>query len=174
MFPQINIIAALASDRALGLRHGLPWHLPDDFKHFKKTTLGHILVMGSKTAATLPKPLPNRKTWVMSRSPKDFAHPDMSSVSSVDEVLAKAQGAPLYICGGAKIYEMFFPLASELILTHVHAEGLEADTYFPDWVNSEISGPTPWTETSRVHHPKDDRHTYDFDIVTYQRALPKP
>jgi dihydrofolate reductase len=124
-------IAAMSRNRVIGCGGKIPWHLPEDFKWFKKMTTGHILVMGRKTFESIGKPLPNRTTIVLSRGP--FSHPgaraaaDLSQVDWNDPALA---GREAFICGGAQVYAQMLPLCSGLYLTLVKREA-EGDAFFP-------------------------------------------
>ena len=131
----IKIIAAMDADRAIGRKNRLPWRLPSDLRHFKRTTLNKVIVMGHTTFESLPGVLPDREHWVLSSKTRSL--PDgVVLFRSIDELIAKANDRgldELMVVGGAKVYEQFLPLASELILTQIETEVEGADTYFPDW-----------------------------------------
>jgi dihydrofolate reductase len=121
-------IAAMSENRVIGRGQAIPWHLPEDFKWFKKTTTGHILVMGRKTFESIGKPLPNRTTYVLSRG--TFSHPGVRTISSLEEAPASEPGCEVFICGGAQVYEQALPLCSELYLTLVKRV-VDGDHLFP-------------------------------------------
>jgi len=121
-------IAAMSENRVIGLGNKIPWHLPEDFKWFKKMTTGNVIVMGRKTFESIGKPLPNRETIVLSRGP--FQHPGVRTISDLGQIDLAAEGREVFICGGAQIYEQALPLCSELYLTLVKRE-VEGDTFFP-------------------------------------------
>lgn len=122
-------IAAMALNRVIGAGNAIPWHLPEDFKFFKQTTMGHVLVMGRKTFESIGRPLPGRETVVLTRS--GWTHPGVSVVHSLDELAAWTGGERrVFICGGAQIYEQSLPLCSDLFLTVVKRE-VEGDAHFP-------------------------------------------
>jgi dihydrofolate reductase len=121
-------IAAMALNRVIGNGNQIPWHLPEDFKWFKATTTGHVIVMGRKTFASIGKPLPNRETIVLSRSA--FSHPGVKTISSLAELPSLVGGRQVFICGGAQIYEQTLPLCAELFLTLVKRE-VAGDAFFP-------------------------------------------
>ena len=123
-------IAALARNRAIGLRNTLPWHLPADFRHFKATTLGGVLVMGRATYESIGRPLPGRETVVLSRTAG--AIPGVTVARDWDEVWKLFPDKKLFLAGGAQLYAQALPWCSELILTHVNLEP-EGDAFFPDW-----------------------------------------
>jgi dihydrofolate reductase len=105
-------IAAMSLNRVIGAGNKIPWHLPEDFKWFKATTTGHVIVMGRKTFESIGKPLPNRTTIVLSRSA--WAHPGVTTIRSLDELPALVADRQVFICGGAEIYAQTLPLCSDL------------------------------------------------------------
>ena len=124
-------IAAMSLNRVIGAGNQIPWHLPEDFKWFKQTTTGHVLVMGRKTFESIGKPLPNRTTIVLSRS--QFAFPGVQTLSDLGQLDPAAPpfaGRKLFICGGAQIYEQALPLCSDLYLTVVKRT-VTGDAFFP-------------------------------------------
>ena len=121
-------IAAMSLNRVIGAGNQIPWHLPEDFKWFKQTTTGHVIVMGRKTFESIGRPLPNRTTVVLSRS--HLQHPDVQTVRSLEELAPLAGDHQVFICGGAQIYEQALPLCSDLYLTLVKRE-YEGDAFFP-------------------------------------------
>jgi dihydrofolate reductase len=126
------MIVAHGKNLEIGLNNQMLWHIKEDFQHFKKTTLGHHLIMGRKTFDSIGKALPGRKTIVLTRS-ANFSHADILVASSIEQALemAKSNGeTEVFIAGGANIYKQFLPLAHKLYISYVDFEG-EADTYFP-------------------------------------------
>ena len=121
----------MSLNRVIGAANRIPWHLPEDFKWFKKMTTGQVIVMGRKTFESIGKPLPNRTTIVFTRSPESIAGvrtiSDLSQLSQVDPALA---GREIFICGGAQLYQQALPLCSDLYLTLVQRV-VEGDTLFP-------------------------------------------
>ncbi len=149
-------IAAMSLNRVIGAGNKIPWHLPEDFKFFKQTTMGHVLVMGRKTFESIGKPLPGRETLVLSRS--DWSHPGARTVASLDEVASLAPGRTVFICGGAEIYRQALPLSAELYLTLVKCE-VEGDAFFPPF-------------EGQFELAEELRDTPDFKILHYRnRAL---
>jgi dihydrofolate reductase len=130
-------IAAMSLNRVIGNGNKIPWHLPEDFKWFKKMTTGHVIVMGRKTFESIGRPLPNRTTIVLTRSA--FAFPGIRTCSSLDELIADPELAnrEVFICGGAEIYKQALPLCSDLYLTLVNRT-VEGDTFFPEFENEFI------------------------------------
>ena len=125
----------MSLNRVIGAGNRIPWHLPEDFKWFKKTTTGHVIVMGRKTFESIGKPLPNRTTIVLTRSagpiPGVRTISDLSQIDLTDPALA---GREIFICGGAQLYQQALPLCSDLYLTLVQCV-VEGDTRFPPFEN---------------------------------------
>jgi len=126
-------IAAMSLNRVIGNGLEIPWHIPEDFKWFKETTMGQVLVMGRRTFDSIGKALPGRETMVLSRG--DFSHPDVTVIQSLDEVAPLLKGRTAFIAGGAQIYEQALPLCSDLFLTVVQRE-VEGDVFFPAFEDS--------------------------------------
>lgn len=131
--PKLIAIAAMASNRVIGREGELPWRLPEDFKFFKRTTMGHTILMGRKTWESIGKPLPGRRSVVISRSLTDV--PDgvevLRSTGEVQQLLADSEH-DVYLIGGAEIYSQLLPLCQEILLTFVF-EPHEGDTEFPSF-----------------------------------------
>jgi dihydrofolate reductase len=125
---QFKAIAAMSENRVIGHGNKIPWHLPDDFKWFKKMTTGHVIVMGRKTFESIGKPLPNRETIVLSRT--GFSHPGVRIVRALGEIDLAQETRDVFICGGAQIYEQALPFCSDLFLTRVKRT-VEGDAFFP-------------------------------------------
>ena len=136
--PELVIVAAIAEqDRLIGDGKDLPWHIPEDLRHFKRLTLGHPLVMGRRTFESLLHqfggPLPGRENVVLTRSPVHVDHPGIHVYSSLDDALeAFAEAEQISIGGGATIYEQTLPIADRLELTLVEGD-YEGDTHFPPY-----------------------------------------
>jgi dihydrofolate reductase len=155
-------IAAIGRNNELGKDNDLLWHLPDDFKRFKKMTTGHYIIMGRKTFESFPKPLPNRTHVVITRQ-ENYPSQDCIVVKNLDEAINTVKHQKVaFVIGGGEIYKQFMPLVDELELTEVEGE-FEADTYFPD-VDENL-----WDLIKEEHHPKDDKHKFAFTYKTYQR-----
>lgn len=158
----VNVIAAVARNRAIGYGNKLLYWLPDDLKRFKALTSGHTIIMGRNTYESLPKgALPNRRNIVLSRTVKEL--PGCELFGSLDEALANCKpDEDIYIIGGASVYEQALPKADRLLLTEVNDTPANADAFFPDYSEG-------WKEESREEHVKDERHNYDFAFVNYER-----
>jgi len=156
----ITIIAAAGSNNELGKDNDLVWHLPKDFKRFKKLTTGHHIIMGRKTFQSFPKPLPNRVHIVITRN-TDY-HPEGAIiVHSMAEALEIAKNdSQIFIIGGGEIYKLGMKIADKIELTRVNSS-FEADTFFP-----EISS-DDWKLISEEFHLKDEKHKFDFSYQTF-------
>ena len=160
----LTIIVATGEDNAIGKDNDLIWHLSDDLRRFKSLTNGHHIIMGRKTFESFPKPLPNRTHIVITRQ-KDYKVPDgVIVVHSLNDALdaARSDHNP-YVIGGGEIYKQAMDIATMLEITRVHANFPSADTFFPEIDASK------WEETSRTFHDADEKHTYAFSFVTYER-----
>jgi dihydrofolate reductase len=159
----VSAIAAMSSNRVIGKDGGLPWRLPEDFKFFKDTTTGHIMVMGRKTFESLGKPLPKRLHVVISRR-ADY-QPDGAHVfATVEEALAYAKsqtptwGDEVFVIGGGEIYAAALPFTDRIYLTEIKAH-FEGDAKFPEFDK----------KTYRERSRKPGREAVPYDFVVYER-----
>jgi dihydrofolate reductase len=163
----VSAIAALSQNRVIGKNNDLPWKLPDDMKFFMETTKGHHVIMGRKNYDSLKgkfKPLPNRTNIVITRQ-SELEAPGCIVLHDVKEglLIANKNGErECFIIGGAEIYKLAMPHTNRLYLTQIQAN-IDGDTFFPEFDKRQ------WKETSRTHHPADDRHAYAFDFVIYEK-----
>ena len=163
--PIIAVIVAMDEHNAIGKSKGMLWRLPDDFKHFKRTTLGHPVIMGRKTFESLGGALKGRLNIVITRQ-QDY-HPEGATVvSNLDEAIRIAradESEEIFIGGGGEIYRQAMALVDKLYLTIVHHTFDDADTFFPeiDYEN--------WKETYHEYHAADERHKYAFTFVFLER-----
>ena len=165
---EIALIWAMARNRVIGRDNGLPWRLPDDMRHFMRTTLGQPVIMGRRTFESMNRPLPGRANIVLTTR-ADYAREDIDVVEDFDAALQSAaqrvlssDGDTAFVIGGAGVYESALPVAHRLYVTWIDAE-VEGDTWFPevDW--------SAWEETSSERHEADADHAYPFRIATYIR-----
>ncbi|MFP4218796.1 MAG: dihydrofolate reductase [Salinarchaeum sp.] len=144
----VKLIVAVAENGVIGADGEMPWHYPEDLKHFKETTMGHPVIVGRRTFETiehqLDGPLPGRTNIVLSRQ-----HPDLPTnaihAGSLSEAFAIAaeHDDMAFVIGGAAVYEATLPLADAVIVTEIH-KTYAGDTYFPEWPLGE-----EWTEVAR-------------------------
>jgi len=125
-------IAAMAENRVIGNHNTIPWHLPEDFKWFKKTTMGQTLLMGRKTYDSIGRPLPGRQTIILSRN--QLSIPNTQTVNTIESIESVATSDTIWIAGGAEIYQLMLPKCSDLYLTRVHQRPV-GDTFFPEFEN---------------------------------------
>ncbi|EED31864.1 dihydrofolate reductase [gamma proteobacterium NOR5-3] len=168
----IALIVAAADNDVIGRDNALPWQLPGDLAHFKRTTMGKPILMGRLTYESIGRPLPGRTNIVISRDP-GYSAAGVRSVQSLEKALELAKdiavidgSSELMIIGGAQIYALALPLASRIYLTRVHVEPA-GDAFLPaiDWAH--------WKESGRQENPADGSvpaHTF----LEYTRQTPLP
>ena len=177
------IIVAIADNNAIGKDNTLLWHISEDLKFFKRTTMGCPVIMGRKTFESIGRPLPKRLNIVISRG---YEAPEgVVVVSSLSEAYAVAQerlsadtaitpspasvipdqtGNPrCFVMGGGQIYAQAMSDMDRLIVTHVHTVIEDADTFFPP-IDPEV-----WKVADRSEIFHDDESGYDFEFVEYTR-----
>jgi dihydrofolate reductase len=132
----INIISGFPKNKVIGKGPDLPWHIPEDLKHFKEITTGKTIIMGLVTYKSIGKALPNRNNIVMSFNKIELN--DAEVATSIDEALeiAKKYDKEIFIIGGASIYKLFLPITNKLYISHIKEE-YEGDVYFPDFDEKE-------------------------------------
>ena len=160
---QINIIAAVSKNMAIGNENKLLYWLPNDLKRFKALTTGHTILMGRKTFESLPKGvLPNRRNVVLSRSLN--ALPGAEVFSDLDSALSTCSAdEEVYIIGGASIYLQAMPMADRLCLTEIDDITANADAFFPEVSHEQ------WQEVWSESHDIDEKHAYRYRFVDYIR-----
>lgn len=158
----INVIAAVARNRAIGLDNKLLYWLPNDLRRFKALTTGHTIIMGRRTFESLPKgALPNRRNIVLTRSQQQFLGAE--TFPTLAAALAACQtDEEVYIIGGASVYRQALPLADRLCLTEIDDTPQEADAFFPDY--------SDWVVEREETHEPDERHAYRYRFVDYVRG----
>jgi dihydrofolate reductase len=150
----VTLIAAVGANRAIGRDNDMPWHLPEDLAHFKRTTLGHTLVMGRRTYDSIGRALPGRTTVVLTRQ-QSWSAPNVLVAHSLERAMELAHGDEVFIAGGGEIYAQALHLADAMVLTEVE-QSPEAAVFFPE------VDPRAWREVSR--DPRDG-----FSFVSYAR-----
>ena len=160
--PRITLILARARNGVIGAKGGLPWRLPEDLAFFKRTTMGHPIVMGRKTWESIGRPLPGRRSIVVTRD-RSFAAAGAEVVHSLDDAVALCSDSDeIFVIGGAQLYAEALPRADRLLLTEIHAD-FEGDTFMP------AAAAEDWAEAGREHHPPSDQRAFGFDFVDYRR-----
>ncbi|MGX9461753.1 type 3 dihydrofolate reductase [Shewanella sp. A14] len=129
---RIAMIAAMANNRVIGKDNKMPWHLPEDLRHFKAITLSKPIVMGRKTFESIGRPLPGRLNIVISRN-TEFSPEGVTCVTNYEDAIAAAgECEELVIIGGGQLYAQLLPKADVLYLTMIDLD-TDGDTFFPDW-----------------------------------------
>ncbi len=183
----LTLISAVARNGIIGIQNRLPWQLAEDLAFFKKTTIGHAILMGRNTYDSIGRPLPGRcnivltreKNWqpnnLVSNIPiynwnalenrKTNAETEIivcQSLSSLEKLNLSLDSKSIFVIGGAQIYEATLPFAKRLLLTEIHAD-FKGDVCFPKWNRSAFH------EISRETHPANEKRNWGFDFVTYER-----
>ncbi len=163
--PLIALIAAVARNGVIGRGNTMPWHLPEDLRHFRETTQGHAVLMGRRTWESLPpkvRPLPGRRNLVLTQQPQWQAE-GAEPVPSLDGALARLSGQPrVFVMGGAAVYAAALPLADELWLTEIDAD-FDGDVHFPPVDRSRF------VEVSRERRRAAAPNDFGFDFARYRR-----
>jgi dihydrofolate reductase len=164
---QIALVVAVADNGVIGRDQQLPWHLPDDLRHFKAVTMGKPLLMGRRTLESIGRALPGRRNLVLTRGPA----PAIAGVEAVSTLTAAiercAAAAQLCVIGGAEVFALALPLATRVYQTQVHAM-VSGDVYFPSLDRAQ------WRCVERQEHPADPRHAYAMSFLTLERTAPQP
>ena len=159
--PRIYVVAAVAANGIRGANGKLPWHLPEDLKHFKRLTLGHPVIMGRRTWESLPGALPGRENIVVSRN-AGFDAPGAAVAASLDAAIAFCAGEKVaFVIGGTSLFAEALPIASGLVMTEIQRD-YDGDTRFPAYDRSQ------WREAQREAHTSADGVRFDF--VLYERT----
>ena len=157
----LAIIAAIGANGVIGHKGQLPWRLPEDLRRFKALTMGHTLIMGRSTYDSIGRPLPGRRTIVVTRQPA-WRTPGVDVAHSVEEALLMAGRGTVFVAGGGEIYRQCLDHADRLHLTLVDAR-VEGDTWFPDFDRGAFH------EVAREEHAEG---AVPFAFVTYERNEP--
>jgi len=161
--PTLSLIAAVARNGAIGKDNTLIWRDPVDMAHFRSVTRGHPVLMGRKTWDSLPprfRPLPDRLNIVLTRDAAWHAEGALPAATLDDALRGAAPASKVFVIGGAALYALAMPQASELVLTEIEAD-LDGHVYFPDWNRASFR------ETARDRHV--DAHGVPYSFVTYKR-----
>ncbi|MEI7489777.1 MAG: dihydrofolate reductase [Bacteroidota bacterium] len=159
----LSIIVAIAENLAIGKDNDLLWHIPEDLKRFKQITLGHTIIMGKKTFYSLPRrPLPNRKSLVITDIPGEIIEGCIMAYSIEDAVAKCNKEEENFIIGGASVYRQFLPLAKRLYLTRVR-KPFDGDVFFPEIDYSQ------WNLVSKEDFPLDAGLGFAFSYENYER-----
>jgi dihydrofolate reductase len=157
-----SLIVARARNGIIGRDNALPWHLPSDLAHFKKTTMGCPIVMGRRTWQSIGRPLPGRRNIVVTRDER-FAAPGAEVVHTLAEAWRITEQSPeVFVIGGAGLYEAALPFADRIYLTEVESD-VPGDISFP------AIDPRDWLQTPLASQPADERHPYALRFLRLDR-----
>ena len=151
----VKIIVAMSKNRVIGDSNTLIWHLPEDLKRFRQLTTGNTIVMGRKTYESIGKPLPNRRSIIITRDP-DYSVEGCEVVNSLEEALLLSNN-DCFIIGGGEIYRQAIDIADRIYLTLINKE-FEGDTSFPELKD--------WVEISYEDFDNDD---FEYSFIQYER-----
>ncbi|MGB1169681.1 MAG: dihydrofolate reductase [Flavobacteriaceae bacterium] len=162
----IIIIAAIGLNNELGKDNDLIWHLPADLKRFKKVTSGHAIIMGRNTFESIGKPLPNRRSIIITRN-TSYKKEGCDVVHSLEEAINLIKDQKnAFIIGGAQIYKEAIEkqLVDQLDITKVH-QNFEADVFFPT-IDQSV-----WEEISEETFLPDDKNQYTYSFISYKKII---
>lgn len=158
----VILIAVMATNRVIGRNNTIPWHIPEELRFFKKTTMGFPVVMGRLTFESLKGPLPGRQNIVISRNP-EYQSSGTDNVTSLESALKLTRDAEkVFILGGSQIFEKALPSADEIILSVLDRE-VEGDSYFPDFSDEDFQ---------QTHHERHEEGNEPFTVYYYKRIPP--
>ena len=165
---KLSLICAMDENMIIGHNNSLPWHLPEDLKYFKRTTMGKCIIMGRKTYESIGRPLPGRTNIIVTRS-RDYEVENARVVDCLTDAIELAESISFidgsdeaFIIGGAELYKHALPFVDRMHLTMVHAE-VDGDTFFPDFDVEE------WEEVGKEHFDADESNPYDYSICLFER-----
>jgi dihydrofolate reductase len=161
----LSLIFARSLNHCIGVEGRIPWRLPDDFKHFKQTTMAKPIIMGRKTYEDHSSALPGRMNIVVTRQKDYSAAEGVYVVESLDAAkeLAYKESQEIFVIGGVSFFEQAFEQADKVYETIVEAH-IEGDTFLPEFNYDN------WHTRLMSHHDADSRHEYAFSIFEHQRS----
>lgn len=159
----ISLLVAVAENGVIGHKGGMPWRLPSDLRRFRRLTLGHHVIMGRKTFASIGRPLPGRKMVVLTRQ-NDYQAVDARIAASWEDALAIAQDdSEVFVIGGAEIFRLALPCVNRIYRTMVH-DRPEGDTFFPSFDETE------WRVVSEQRIPAGENNSADTTFQVLERT----
>ena len=160
---EVDLIVAIARNGVIGKDNQMLWHVPEDFAHFKSTTMGHAVIMGRKTWESIGRPLPGRTNVVITRQ-TDYVASGAHVVRSLDDALLYLhREARVFVIGGGEIYRQALPKADHLWVTVMDAD-FEGDTRFP-----EID-PTRWKAECLKELEPTEKRPFKVSFLKYHRC----
>ena len=155
---EIIIIAAMARNRIIGRNGKMPWHIPEELRFFKKTTMGYPMIMGRKTFDSFPAPLPGRRHIVLSRNPQYTPKGGEYAPSLAAALKLCGDAEKVFLIGGADIFEQGLSVATSMLLTHLERD-VVGDVSFPEFSEHQF------IEISRQHFPNGSE---PYTVVKYK------
>jgi dihydrofolate reductase len=160
---KISIIVAMDANGVIGHDNELPWHLPADLQHFKKTTMGKPILMGRKTYESIGRPLPGRTNIVITRDSR-YQAAGCVVVNSIDAAMeAAGEQEEIMVIGGAEFYRQVLPHTNTIYLTRIHAT-FDGDTAFPELKDAD------WREVERSDQAADEKNPHDYSFIRLDRV----
>ena len=165
---KLALICAMSENRVIGRDNGLPWHLSEDLKYFRRTTMGNCMIMGRNTWESIGRALPGRTSIVITSNVgydaegAEVVGSLQQAIECAEAVSKETDSTQAFVIGGAVLYQAALPLADTLHLTRVHAQ-VEGDTILHEFDESN------WKETSREQYQHDEFNQYDYSICVMQR-----
>lgn len=160
----VSIVAAVGRNGALGHEGAMPWHLPDELRHFRRITLGKPVIMGRRTFDAIGRALPGRQNIVVTRNPA-FEAAGAEIAGSLQAALEQSAGREAMVIGGGQLYRLALPVSGRMFLTVVDCTP-DADTWFPEWHRQD------WRLAGSVRHDADERHAHAFEMQEWIRLEP--
>lgn len=159
---KVSLIVAMERNRVIGRDGDLPWHLSADLRRFKQLTMGHHIIMGRKTFASIGRLLPGRTSVVVTRQVEFVAAGAVITHSLNDAIAASSRDDEAFIIGGAEIYQQALPLVDRIYLTEIDTD-LAGDARFPDFDRTE------WTVVEHTEHAADERNEHPHTFTVLER-----
>ena len=161
--PRVTLVVARARNGVIGADGGLPWHLPEDLKHFRALTTGHAIVMGRRTWDSIGRLLPGRTTIIVTRNPALRVEGALMATSLPQALALAERDDEVFVIGGEEIFRLALPLAHRIYLTTVDVE-LEGDTFMPE-IDAAL-----WRKVSSESHPADAANPLSWVLEIYERV----
>jgi dihydrofolate reductase len=159
---RLTLIVARARNGVIGKANAIPWKIPGEQAYFKRVTMGHPIVMGRKTWESIGRPLPGRRSIVVTRNTA-FAAAGAEVVASLEAALSLCADAPeVFVIGGAELYRVALPHADRLLITEIDHD-FQGDTFFP------APDPGQWRESARDHHAPAPERPFSIEYAEYVR-----
>lgn len=160
----LSLLVAASENNVIGKDNKLPWHLPNDLKYFKNLTWGMPILMGRKTFDSIGKPLPGRKSIVITRN-NDWQHEDVLVVHSINEAIEQAEMfgvKEIFVIGGAEIFTTALPAANRIYLTRIH-HTIDGDVFFPEMDKAK------WQLASERYCAADEKNAYNHTYQVWEK-----